>query len=382
MKSVLILAFSNLDHDARVSRHIDFLRTSYSVSIASFSPQSKDGVLAIELPRIKPSIATKLRGGFALLLRRFDLAYKLIYNLDANLEKLKTQTPDLIIANDIETLPLAFKVNPGSKILFDAHEYAPLHFEEKLIWRLLFKRFNEHLCLKYLHRVDQMITVGKGLAAEYARNYDVKPLVLTNANYYRETKVRSTDPNHIKLVHHGAANPSRQLERMIKAMDYIDNRFTLDMILITPAIANSKTRRYLSRIRKLADKNPRVKIIPPVKSHEVVDFISQYDVGIFLLPPVNFNYKNTLPNKLFDFVQARLAIAVGPTPEMAEIVEKYQLGVVSQDFTAKSFAVAVNSLTLEQIDASKQNASNAAKELNAQRNKDILVKITTDLLSN
>ena len=66
--------------------------------------------------------------------------------------------------------------------------------------------------------------------------------------------------------------------------------------------------------------------------------INKYDMGVFLLPPINFNYENTLPNKLFDFIQARLGIAIGPTPEMAEIVNHYKIGLVSEHFTAASLA--------------------------------------------
>ena len=78
--------------------------------------------------------------------------------------------------------------------------------------------------------------------------------------------------------------------------------------------------------RKNAEADPRIRILPPVKSDDVVYTINQYDIGVFLIPPVNFNYANTLPNKLFDFIQARLGIAIGPTPEMASIVDRYGNG--------------------------------------------------------
>ena len=41
------------------------------------------------------------------------------------------------------------------------------------------------------------------------------------------------------------------------------------------------------------------------------------DVGVFCMPPINVNARYALPNKFFDFVQARLAVAVGPAEEMA-----------------------------------------------------------------
>lgn len=228
--------------------------------------------------------------------------------------------------------------------------------------------------------IDQMITVGKGLALEYQAHYPVNPIVVTNANYYANLEPTPVSES-IRLVHHGAANPSRQLEIMIEMMNYLDNRFTLDLMLLTPAIANRKTRSYLTKLKQLIKNHSRIRIIPPVKSAEVVNFIHQYDMGIFLLPPINFNYANTLPNKLFDFIQARLAIAIGPTPEMANLVNTYHLGVVSEDFTARSLAKKINSLSREDIQHFKAQSSDAALMLSAEKNKATLTDLVYKLIS-
>jgi hypothetical protein len=118
-----------------------------------------------------------------------------------------------------------------------------------------------------------------------------------------------------------------------------------------------------------------------VKSSEVVSFIHPYDMGIFLLPPINFNYANTLPNKLFDFIQARLAIGIGPTPEMASLVNTHQLGVVADDFTAQSLAQKINSLTAAEISFFKSQADKAALELSAEKNKVILNDLVYNLIN-
>ena len=109
--------------------------------------------------------------------------------------------------------------------------------------------------------------------------------------------------------------------------------------------------------------------------------IRNYDMGIFLLPPVNFNYQNTLPNKLFDFIQARLGIAIGPTPEMAEIVRQYDIGVVGDNFTAQSLAKKLNQLTAIQIAGFKNNTAKAAKELNAETNAVKINKLVENVLA-
>ncbi len=380
MKKILILAYSDLRHDARVARQVDFLSEGNQLTIACFNSPQEWTHEVFHIKRIRPTILEKAISSMFLLTGQFESAYRVLYDFPKLRSQIKDRTFDLIIANDIESLPLAFKIKTIEKILFDAHEYAPRHFEDKLVWRIFFQRFNKYLCKKYLPQVDEMTTVGEGLAKEYAKHYPVKPIVLTNANYYYQNTPTQVDPNKIRLIHHGAANPSRQLEIMIEMMSHLDDRFRLDMMLLTPTIANKKTRDYLTSLKDLIAGKSNINIIPPVKSNEVVQYIRDYDIGIFLLPPINFNYANTLPNKFFDFVQARLCIAIGPTPEMLALVNTYDLGIVSQDFTAISLAKKINVLTDSDIVRFKEQSNRAAMALSAEQNKIILNNIVSKLL--
>jgi hypothetical protein len=380
MKKILIIAYSDLNHDARVARQINFLSDKYQLTLACFDSPPALNQEVLPIRRIKPGILQKMLGSFCLLTGLFETAYSTIYDFPHLRKQLIHRSFDLIIANDIESLPLAFKIKKQEKILFDAHEFAPRHFEDKLVWRIFFQRFNRYLCKKYLPQVDAMITVANGLAKEYAAHYPVNPIVITNANYFVDLAPVPVDDKNIRLIHHGAANPSRQLEIMIDMMLYLDDRFTLDLMLLTPPIANKKTRAYLDLLKDLIQDNPKIRILPPVKSSEVVNFIHHYDIGIFLLPPINFNYANTLPNKLFDYIQARLAIAIGPTHEMANLVNRYDLGVISEDFSSQALARKINALTSEKIDYFKAQSNKAAFELSAEKNKAILTEIVTNLI--
>ena len=121
---------------------------------------------------IKPTKLTLLRKALAsvfLLLRFYSIAHKILHDYFFVIELLKDRKFDLIIANDVETLPLAFAFPYNSKVIFDAHEYAPRHFEDKRMWRLFFQKFNLWLCEKYIPKVAAMMTVGRGLANEYER---------------------------------------------------------------------------------------------------------------------------------------------------------------------------------------------------------------------
>ncbi|MFM7850377.1 MAG: glycosyltransferase, partial [Flammeovirgaceae bacterium] len=86
-------------------------------------------------------------------------------------------------------------------------------------------------------------------------------------------------------------------------------------------------------------------------------------------------------NKLFDFIQARLAIAIGPTPEMAEIVNKYDIGVVAEDFTPQALAAKLKSITPERISQLKRNTLKTAEELTAEKNQRQLQNLLKTLLT-
>jgi hypothetical protein len=223
--------------------------------------------------------------------------------------------------------------------------------------------------------------VGDGLANEYQKNFGVLPVVITNASYYHELNPSIVNDNGIKMVYHGIANASRKLELMIEMMTHLDSRFTLDLILMQSDFASGKTRQYIEGLANSIKNNDRINILPQLPSHEIVRFINQYDIGVFLIPPVNFNYANTLPNKLFEYIQARLAIAVGPTPEMAAIVRQFDIGFVSEDFSPIKLAEKINAVTPASLNDFKSRSTLAAKELSAEKNKIRLNELVSQIFN-
>jgi len=121
---------------------------------------------------------------------------------------------------------------------------------------------------------------------------------------------------------------------------------------------------YINQLKELCADTDRVKLIPPVKREEIIPFIQQYDIGIFILPDKITSLKFALPNKFFDFIQARLAVAVGPSVEMKKITEQYALGLVANDFEPATMAKALMNTTAEEINHFKQNAHKAASVFN------------------
>ena len=169
------------------------------------------------------------------------------------------------------------------------------------------------------------------------------------------------------MVNIGIAIKTRKLENLILLFNHIDvnlrSNFELDFYLI----ADNRTRRdYLKYLKKIANKIENIKInfFDPIPPNEVVPKLSQYDIGLSYVYPSNLSYLYSLPNKLFQYIQARLAILSSPNPEMAKIVSKYNLGFISQDYTPLSLANTLLLFNKENINKFKENSNKAARIFN------------------
>lgn len=381
-KNVLIICFNDLKNDARVTRQINFLKETFQLTVLCFDAYPDPSYQIIRLDKTELTFLRKVVTSICLLLGFDVVAYRLLYDYEKQVNTLKNKNFDLILANDIETLPLAAKIANGkSKLFLDAHEYAPRQFEDRLYWRVFFKNFTMRLCRKYLPMVHGMSTINAGLADAYEKEFSVKPVIITNASSYVDLPALPCENYPVRLVHHGIFTISRQPDIMIELMNLLDERFTLDLIYLLPDSASAKTKATFDTFKSKALATGKIKILPPLKGSEIVSFLhGRYDLGIILVPPVNFNYENGLPNKLFDCIQARLGMAVGPLREIARITNNYEIGVVSGGFTAESMAAALKPLTPSKVSIFKQNANLAAKELTSESNKQILLNALRQIL--
>ncbi|MEB3189313.1 MAG: glycosyltransferase [Snowella sp.] len=389
MKTILIISFSNLERDPRVNRQIRFLKDKYNIITAGYGSPNLDKVQYIHLfPVIdKPHIPVfskllalpkKSLSAIRLLIGYFDKYYwtkpEIVYAYD----QLKETNCDLIISNDIDSLPLSIRLaeHTNSQILFDAHEYAPREWEESIRFRLFFQKFKTYFCNTYIPKVDSMITVCPTIADTYQQDTGINPIVITNAPDYQELEPKFLQNNQkIRLIHHGGSSPSRRIDKMIKMMRYLDDRFELNFLLV------GGLPKYNKYLRDLAQDNQNINFLKSVPMRELSGFLNQFDIGVYILEPSNFNNLYALPNKLFEFIQARLAIAIGPSPEMARVVKEHDLGIVAEDFEPKTLAKKIMNLDYEKINYYKNQSHKAAYSLSAESNKHILLNLVQETLN-
>jgi len=364
-KKLMIISFSTISRDPRVLRQIEVLSESYDLEVVGFGPDPDDDRISFLDVGLLESASPlwKIGGAVRLLARQFDAFYWKTPWVASARNLISGRRPDAVIANDISALPIAFDL--GVPVLYDAHEYSPREYEESLKWRVFFRRYSHYMCSMYLPKVAAMTTVCEGIRDEYHRSYGVQAEVVHNAPFWKDPRFRATDPEHIRLIHHGAADKSRQIESMIDMVSLLDDRFSLSLMLVGGGS-------YLESLKSRARGKERIEFVEPVKTGDICRVIGEYDIGVYLLRPTNFNNAHALPNKFFEFIQAGLALAIGPSMEMKALVEKYDCGVFSDSFEFSSLARCLNELNADDIDELKKASIVAAKSLGFESDANVL----------
>lgn len=355
--TVLILSFSPIRRDARVLKQVRLLEKDYRVVTCGYESAPSDAVEHLEIP--SDAVVDNPYGRFVSL-RQYSLAYWRLAGVQWARRALAARRFDVIIANDVQAVPVAIALRPRAGVLADLHEYWPRLHEENPAWMRWISPYYRWMCRKYVRRADAVTTVSPGLAREYEREFGFETAVVTNATPFADmqpTEVGSP----LRLVHSGAGLRNRDLGLMIDAVNRSTADVTLDLYL-TPNHPD-----YLDELRRRADDSGRVRLRDAVPYDELVSTLNAYDVGVFVLPPVNFSYAHALPNKFFDFVQARLGVIVGPSPELAPTVGKQGLGVVAAGWDVEALTEAIDGLTPDDVREFKRHADEAAFALSAEQ---------------
>jgi glycosyltransferase involved in cell wall biosynthesis len=361
---VLVISFSDLASDPRVDRQIGVLRTRYQIFAAGLVPPRYDVDEFIEIPVPRRTMLGNALGLARLVARRYEDVYWKDSSYAATVDRLRHVRADVVVANDLPTLPIGLRL--GSPVVFDAHEYAPAQFADRRWWRLLMGPYVRSQCRRYIPHVASMMTVGETIADEYERQTGVRATVVTNAPPRADLEPTPVhDP--VRILHHGVAQPGRGLEEMVRLANLLDERFVIDFVLVENVSG------FRDALIRRARGNPRIRFPPPRPMHMLVRMANDYDIGLFALPPVNFNRRYALPNKFFEFIQARLAVAIGPSPEMARLVRRYGCGIVADDFAPETLAAALNALDAPSIAAFKRASHAAANDLCAERNAELVL---------
>ena len=371
--------FTELSREPRAMRQVRAFAEDFEVTTAGIGASPFPTVPHIEIPAEVPGPFLRRAWRFAWRtlfwrMRSYTSYSRLQPHAQWVYNRLQREEWDVIIAHDVQTVPVANRLNSRNGVLVDLHEYAPRQYEHSEEWVRETAPYYDWICSTQITQAARVITVGEGIAHEYEKNYGFSPEVIVNATPYTEHNALDLHTP-IRLVHSGIAAPARKLEIMVQGLRATELPMTLDLLLVHPEGSD-----YLEELRRLADGDSRIRILPAVPYAQLVQTLNQYDIGISIIAPTTFNHEWSLPNKFFDYVQARLGIIIGPSPEMSRYVDQYGLGVCARGFAAEDFAEILEGLTVEDVLKWKRNAAEHAAELSGERQMQRLGEIVRGML--
>jgi glycosyltransferase involved in cell wall biosynthesis len=272
----------------------------------------------------------------------------------------------VFVSNDLDTLPANFFAAKIKRkpLVYDSHEY----FTEvpELIGRPVVRNIWIWLEKLLVPKVDAAYTVCESIAEVYRDLYKVDFKVVRNLPVCSATE-KNTDPmtsvhrinNSAKIIlYQGALNLGRGIEAAIRAMQYVEGA---ELWLAGDGDLTDQLKQLVSE----SGLNSKVKFLGRLPIRELQKVTRQADLGISLEEDLGLNYRFTLPNKLFDYIQAGVPVLVSNLPEMRKIVEEYQIGTIAETHQRKElaelFRIVLNDQ--EKNEFWKQNLELAAKEL-------------------
>ncbi len=283
---------------------------------------------------------------------------------------------DLLFANDLDTLLPNFIVSKIKRVplIYDSHELfceVPELQHSKIkkqIWLFLESRI--------LPKLKYCITVNQSIANSFEEKYKVRFHVVRNisdtiSGFVPKSKQELDLPvnKNIILLQGAGINIHRGAEELIDAMQFVENTLLL-------IIGSGDVWDILKKKAKTQKLDNKIKLIYRIPKLELMHYTFNANLGISIDKPTNLNYYYSLPNKIFDYLQAQLPILASRLPEIEYLITKYNVGEFIENHEPMLIANRINELFASgKLDTYKKNTVKACEELTWLNEKSKLLQV-------
>lgn len=377
----LLVTLVDREEKARISRNIDTLEgLGFEVTVLSPNLAGKEGLNSNLYQRLAGLLWVPLLflGLAPALLRYLESRYAFLADLRSHLQE---NVYDIIFVEEAELLPHVCVLRDGLptrfSIIMDLRDF---YWRDNSLFNDVFTSWThfagsalksahflvrKFIYRRYLPKTDKVIVVSTGHQKKLTEFLSVDAVLVRNtSHYFPQLNPVSRDDGLIKFVYHGLAARRRSIEVLIHAFKRVPGTCTLHFYLVADDPG------HLEELKRLADS--RIHFHDPVPLNDLVCETNKYDVGIAFFPPLSTTLEDVLPNKFFEYIQARLAILSGPAADMKNLVELHRLGLVTEDHSEESLLKALTAYNKPMIDEFKSNVHAVARELCFEKERQVL----------
>ena len=331
IKSIAVCVTSDLATDNRVLKHCEVLHhEGFKVLLIGRRLPS-----SLDMPELPYSVHRfKMRftkGPFFYLFFQLRLLFYLV--------KHKTS---VIWANDLDTVLPVYLISKmrGQDFIFDAHELfteVPELFGKPIkrgIWKFIEKRFAT--------KAKLFITVNNSLANCFKEAYHIEAAVIRNVpkrtplplKIDRDTLGISSED--LVLVLQGSGiNKGRGLKESIDAIAGLDG---VHLIVIGDGDALPDAKQQVINLNL----SHCIHFYPRKPYREMMQYTQLADLGLAFDAHQCLNFQLALPNKVFDYFHAGIAVLTGPQPEISQLISTYECGYIMSKVDPESIRWAIS----------------------------------------
>ncbi len=290
---------------------------------------------------------------------------------------------DILISNDLDTLLPNYVISKIKRkpLVYDSHEF----FTEvpELINRQFIRKIWLLIEKLIFPKLKDIITVNTSIANEYKLRYDKDLIVIRNISEKINIKKRKTRkelnlPEEVKIIilQGSGININRGAEELVIAMQYLQN---IKLLILGSGDVLPKLKEMVQQLNL----NDKVIFQGKREYMEMIQFTMNCDLGVTLDKLDNKNYLYSLPNKLFDYIQAGIPVLSSSAIEVKKIIEEYNIGKVINSYEPKFIAETIYKMlnSPDELEIWNKNLIKAAGELNWENEKEKVIKLYSKFIN-
>ena len=332
MSKIIISLTNDLVTDQRLKKICDSLQSiGYEITL-----------IGRELPNSLP-ISRKYKTIRMQLLFKKGFLFYAEYNLRLFF-KLLFLKKDVLLANDLDTLLPNYLISKilSKKLVYDSHELFTEVYE--LITRPKIRMVWLQIEKYVFSRLKNVYTVNDSIANFYHKKYKVPVKVIRNIapklsnqsiDLAFADKIKGS--NKMLILQGSGINTDRGAEEAIYMMQYLKKT-------ILYIIGGGDVFKELKKLVNELDLSSRVFIKNKMLYDDLMEYTKIADLGLSLDKNTNLNYEYSLPNKVFDYIQAQIPLLVSNRKEVARLVLKNEIGLVVDTHDPKKLATIVKKI--------------------------------------